>query len=113
MSLSTRINRIEQALHGPGRDIWVFVHGCLGDFENEPGEIHPWGDGGGARMIVAAEHGLDPIEGLTPAQRAYLRPGDKVEAHLWMLEHPGPDSLTLGERLYTWNGFDFVEVDDD
>jgi hypothetical protein len=101
MSIRSRLDRLEQSTAAEDRQIGVFVFGSLGDDITPSGTIEPWGDGRGAVMVVPAEHGADPIKGLSAEQRAYLRPGDHIKAHTWVIEG---DSLFTGERNYVWRG---------
>src|SRR3954451_3514480 len=104
MSIRSRIDRLAQSPASGGREVYVFAHGDMDVFAPVPGTIEPWPNGRGHNMVVPAEHGADPIRGLSAEQRAFLRPGDKIQANLWAPDLDGAGTLRVGERNYVWRG---------
>jgi hypothetical protein len=96
MSIRSRIDRLEQSTAAECREVCIFAHGEMDDFATVPGSIEPWPNGRGHNMVVPAEHDADPIRGLSDEQRAFLRPGDKVRAAIWVLHEDEPRPLKMG-----------------
>jgi hypothetical protein len=78
-----RLDRLESRPDArPGR--FVVVRPSLARDGEDPNRIEHWPDGRGVTLHVGYEFGADPMAALTDAQRALVRPGDRVVTIAWV-----------------------------